>query len=123
VQGATDVREQMLVSSDNLSPIKGNTMTKTLYRGLVLGGVLAATTLASLPSHAQDVRREDMAGYFEMQQIDKNKDGMVSKKEFMDMMSKAWDAEMAAHKAKPNAKMTREEYKAFAKMFNLDIGA
>jgi hypothetical protein len=26
-----------------------------------------------------------------MKMMDKNKDGMVSKKEFMDMMSKAWD--------------------------------
>jgi hypothetical protein len=97
-------------------------MKTTLNRALVIFAALSATALASLPAHAQDVRREDMVTYFQMDKIDKDKDAMVSKKEFLDMMAKAWDMQMAAH-PKAQDKMTLEQYKAFAKMFNLDIGA
>jgi hypothetical protein len=97
----------------------------TLFpRTLMIAVAMSVTALASLPSHAQDVRREDMVTYFQMDKIDKDKDGMVSKKEFLDMMTKAWDTQMAAHpEVKDKGKMTLEQYKAFAKMFNLDIGA
>lgn len=99
-------------------------MKTTLTRTLVAIAALSAATLASLPSRAQDVRREDMVTYFQMEKIDKDKDGMVSRKEFVDMMTKAWDIQMAAHpEVKDKSRMTLEQYKAFAKMFNLDIGA
>lgn len=99
-------------------------MTRTLARALAAFAAVSITALASLPSQAQDVRREDMANFFQMDKIDKNKDGMVSKQEFLDMMNKAWDTQMAAHpEVKDKGKMTLEQYKAFAKMFNLDIGA
>ena len=93
-------------------------------RPLLIAAALSVGALASLPSQAQDVRREDMANFFQMDKIDKNKDGMVSKQEFLDMMTKAWDTQMAAHpEVKDKGRMTLEQYKAFAKMFNLDIGA
>ena len=98
-------------------------MSTTFIRTLAIVAAVATTALASLPSQAQDVRREDMVTYFQMNQIDKDKDGMVSKKEFLDMMSKAWDLQMKSAEAKARDKMTLEQYKAFAKMFNLDIGA
>jgi hypothetical protein len=98
-------------------------MKTSLPHALVMFAAMSATALASLPSQAQDVRREDMVTYFQMDQIDKDKDKMVSKKEFLDMMSKAWDMDMAAAHPKERDKMTLEQYKAFAKMFNLDIGS
>ena len=112
-------------------------MNISLRQLVLTSSVLAVTAAFSLPSLAQDVRREDMVTYFQMDKIDHDKDGMVSKKEFMDAMSKAWDMHMAdaakmgadkmgAMKA-PEAKMmkdkmTREQYIEFSKMFGLNIG-
>jgi hypothetical protein len=99
-------------------------MKTTLVQALAIAAAAMTTALAALPSHAQDVRREDMVTFFRMDHVDANKDGMVSRKEFMDMMGKAWD-EMAAKTPamKDKDKMTLEQYRAFSKMFNLDIGA
>jgi hypothetical protein len=104
--------------------LQGSIMKTTLVRALAIAAAVVTTAFATLPSQAQDVRREDMVTYFQMDHIDKDKDGMVSKKEFMDMMGKAWD-EMAAKtpEMKGKDRMTLEQYRAFAKMFNLDIGA
>ena len=44
-----------------------------------------------------------------MKMMDKNKDGMVSKKEYMDMMSKAWDMNAAKMSVKGD-KMTTEQF-------------
>ena len=99
-------------------------MKTALTHALALAAAVAATGFAAMPSHAQDVRREEMVTYFQMDQVDKDKDGMVSRKEFMDMMGKAWD-EMAAKTPamKGKDRMTLEQYRAFSKMFNLDVGA
>ena len=96
-------------------------MNKTLRRTVAIA-LLGSSALA-LPtlSLAADVTREDIVGLFQIGQIDKNHDHMVSKQEFMDMMSKAWDMEAAQMKAKD--KMTLEQYKAFAAMFNLNVGS
>ena len=97
---------------------------KTTLRQFALVSTLLATAAFPLLSHAQDVRREDMVTYFQMDKIDKNHDGMVSRQEFLDMMSKAWDDMAAKTPAmKGRDAMTLEQYRAFAKMFNLDIGA
>jgi hypothetical protein len=111
---------------------------KISLRQLVLtSAVLGVTASFSLPSLAQDVRREDMVLFFHMDKIDANKNGMVSKREFLDSMAKAWDmhmadvAKMGADKMgtdkmaapKPSKQeMTREQYIEFSKMFGLDIG-
>jgi len=103
---------------------------KFSLRQLVLASaVLGVTASFSLPSLAQDVRREDMVTYYlQADRIDANKDGMVSKKEFMDAMSKTWDMHMAEmKKAAPDAKtmtnkMTLQQYLEFSKMFGLNIG-
>jgi hypothetical protein len=99
-------------------------MKTTLVRTLAIAAAAATTALAALPSHAQDVRREEMVTYFQMDHVDKDKDGMVSRKEFVDMMGKAWD-EMATKSPamKGKDRMTLEQYRSFSKMFNLDIGA
>ena len=44
-----------------------------------------------------------------MKMMDKNKDGMVSKKEYMDMMSKAWDMNAAKMGVKGEM-MTRQQF-------------
>ena len=101
---------------------------KTSLRRLALASaVLAVTASFSLPSLAQEIKREEMVTYYlQTDRIDADKDGMVSKKEFMDAMSKSWDMHMAeAKKADPKMprdKMTLQQYLEFSKMFGLNIG-
>ena len=101
---------------------------KTSLRQLVLASaVLAVTASFALPSLAQEIKREEMVTfYLQADKIDANKDGMVSKKEFMDAMSKTWDMHMAdakkADPAMPRDKMTLQQYLEFSKMFGLNIG-
>ena len=101
---------------------------KLSLRQLVLtSAALAAAASFSLPSLAQDVRREDSVTYYlQMDKVDANKDGMVSKKEFMDAMARTWDMHMAeAKKADPKMmkdKMTLQQYLEFAKMAGLNVG-
>jgi Ca2+-binding EF-hand superfamily protein len=101
-------------------------MKTTLVQALAIAAAAATTAFAALPAQAQDVRREEMVTYFQMDHIDKDKDGMVSKKEFMDAMSKTWDMHMAEAKkadAKmPKDKMTLQQYLEFSKMFGLNVG-
>ena len=55
---------------------------------------LAATVLASGTAFAAGPTNAEFYPFAEimsMKMIDKNKDGMVSKKEFMDMMTMAWE--------------------------------
>jgi len=100
----------------------------------VLATVAAVSAFAA-PAHAQGSRSEDMLRHFQMSMIDTNKDGFVSKKEFVDTMSRVWDMHMSemakstggdamkAAPAKMNDRMTIEQYREFAKMFGLDIGS
>ncbi len=102
-------------------------MKFSLPKLVLASTVLAAAASFSLPSLAQDVRREDMVTYYlQADKIDANKDGMVSKKEFMDAMSRTWDMHMAdAKKADPKMmkdKMTLQQYLEFSKMFGLNVG-
>jgi len=93
------------------------TLRRTVAIALLGSSALALPTL----SLAADVTREDIVGLFQIGQIDKNHDHMVSKQEFMDMMSKAWDMEATQMKAK-DGRMTADQYRAFSKMFSLDVG-
>jgi hypothetical protein len=55
---------------------------------------LAATAFAgsnALAAGPTNAEYYPLAEIMSMKMIDKNKDGMVSKKEFMDMMTMAWD--------------------------------
>ena len=102
-------------------------MKLSLRQVVLASTLLAATASLSLPVFAQDVRREDSVTYYlQMPMVDANKDGMVSKKEFLDAMSKTWDMHMAdAKKADPKMpkdKMTLQQYLEFSKMFGLNIG-
>jgi hypothetical protein len=104
------------------------TTVKTTLRQIALVSTLLATAAFPLMSHAQDVRREDRVLHFlDAGHIDVNKDGMVSKKEFMDAMGKSWDMHMSdAKKADPmmpKDKMTLQQYIEFSKMFGLNVGS
>jgi len=60
---------------------------------------LAATATVS-PAFAETDADASFSGMVAMSRIDKNKDGMVSKKEFMDAMGKVWDMKAKQMKAK-----------------------
>ena len=51
----------------------------------------------------------------DMKAMDANKDGMVSKQEFLAMMAKAWDMRMQEAKLK-GSKMTAEQLKELEKI-------
>ena len=78
--------------------------------------ILALATAASLGSaglaHAETNDDMSFSGMFKADRIDGNKDGMVSKAEFMAMMEKAYDMKAKEMKAKPVG-MTMEQFKAF----------
>ena len=106
------------------------TTVKTSLRQFALASTLLVTAAFPLLSHAQDVRREDrVTHYLEADIIDSNKDHLVSKKEFMDAMSKSWDMhmgdakKMAPDDKAPKDKMTLQQYLEFSKMFGLNIGS
>ena len=89
---------------------------------LTLGAALSASL------HAQEIKREEMVTYYlQTQMLDANKDGMVSKKEFMDAMSKTWDMHMDEPRKSdpkmPKDKMTLQQYLEFSKMLGLNIGS
>ena len=56
--------------------------------------LIATTTLAlsaSFPAMAENEADMSFDGMVAMARMDKNKDGMVSKQEFLDTMAKVWD--------------------------------
>jgi Ca2+-binding EF-hand superfamily protein len=84
---------------------------------------LVATALAlgvlGTPAYADNNNANDASftGMWKMDYLDKNKDGMVSKTEFVQMMTKMWD--MKAKEMKIQAdKMTAEEFKKFRESFS-----
>jgi hypothetical protein len=95
---------------------------------------IALVSAFATPAHAQGARSEDRLRHFQMSMIDVDKDGFVSKKEFVDTMSRMWDMKMsdmakaqggdaAKALARMKDRMTIDQYREFAKMFGLDIGS
>ena len=79
-------------------------MMKKIAATLLLA--CAGTAFAQAPTSQEFSAFKEIMS---MKMMDKNKDGMVSKKEFMDMMSMAWD--MNAKKAGVKGdKMTPEQF-------------
>jgi hypothetical protein len=73
---------------------------------------LAACVLAGGNAFAQGPTNAEyypLVEIMSMKMIDKNKDGMVSKKEFLDMMTMAWD--MNATKMGVKGDMTGDQFK------------
>ena len=66
-----------------------------------------ALTLATGVARAETMDDNSFAGMYKMERLDKDKDGMVSKAEFIEMMGKVWDMkakEMKLKADKANAK-------------------
>ena len=89
------------------------TLTATLVIGSALMG-LAGTALAA------ETNQDDIVQMFRMQMMDKNKDGMVSKQEFMDMMSKAWDMKAREMNLK-GGKMNAEQFDLWEKLLGTSL--
>jgi Ca2+-binding EF-hand superfamily protein len=68
-------------------------LSKKLTAALVIATAVAGL---SAPARAQEGTQDDFMLLFKMQMMDKNKDGMVSKKEFIAMMEKAHDMKAKA---------------------------
>jgi hypothetical protein len=75
-------------------------------------GTFGASASAQTPDDAS------FSGMWKMDYIDKNKDGMVSKAEFMEMMGKVWDMKAKEMKIKAD-KMTAEEFKKYKATFGV----
>ncbi len=73
-----------------------------MFSKKLAAALVVATAVAGLsaPVRAQEGTQDDFMILFKMQMIDKNKDGMVSKKEFIAMMDKAYDMKAKAMGAK-----------------------
>lgn len=56
-----------------------------------------------------------------MKMMDKDKDGMVSKQEYMDMMTKAWEMNAKKMNVKDD-KMTADQYKQFQRYLQAGAG-
>lgn len=72
-----------------------------------------ATTLALAfggTARAETMDDNSFSGMYKMERMDKNKDGMVSKAEFIEMMGKVWDMK-AKEMAVKGDKMSADEMK------------
>lgn len=84
------------------------------HRSLALAVVTAALAFTGSIAHAEtmaDMRFGDIAS---PKMMDKNKDGMVSKAEFLDMMGKVYDMKARQMKSKAGT-MSSIEFDEFAK--------
>ena len=66
-----------------------------------------AIALAAGTARAETMDDNSFSGMFKLERMDRNKDGMVSKAEFLEMMGKYWDMkskEMKIKADKANAK-------------------
>jgi len=84
---------------------------KTVLAGLAMAGAMSA-----VPVHAQEATPWPELW---MKMMDKNKDGMVTKQEFLDAMGKLWDDKhakmMKSDKEMKSGMMSRPQFTRFAK--------
>jgi hypothetical protein len=78
----------------------------------VIAVLSTALALGAFGTAARAESNDDMSfsGMFKMDRIDKNKDKMVSKAEFLEMMGKVYDMKAKEMKIKGGDKMTAEEF-------------
>ncbi len=88
----------------------------TLIRSAAVAIALVATGTASF------AQGDIYSRLFEMQQMDRNKDGMVSKDEFIAMVSKLWDMKVAEMKVK-GGKMSPDQIKEVEKILGRTLSA
>jgi hypothetical protein len=90
------------------TPLEIDMNTATLIRTAAVAIAMAAGTGAAL------AEGDIYSRLFEMKQMDANKDGMVSKEEFLAMVAKLWDMHTLEVKIK-GGKMTPEQIKELEK--------
>jgi hypothetical protein len=83
------------------------------FKFLVPGFLALAMAFASLAAHAQTSDDMSFAGMTKVEQVDTNKDGRVSKAEFLAAMGKVWDMKAKDMKVK-GGKMKEADYMALA---------
>jgi Ca2+-binding EF-hand superfamily protein len=71
-----------------------------------------ALVVGSTAVRAETNDDASFSGMFKMEMMDKNKDGMLSKAEFLAMMGKAWDMKAKEMKVK-GGMMSDVDFKAF----------
>jgi hypothetical protein len=71
--------------------------------------VAAASTGFGAPAFAQEGTQDDFMILFKMHMMDKNKDGMVSKQEFLNTMAQVWDMKAKKMNVKGD-RMTLENF-------------
>lgn len=81
----------------------------TLLSGAILLGALGAL---STPARAETEADASFSGMVKMARMDKNKDGMVSRAEFLEMMGKVYDMKAKEMKAK-GGMMSSDDFKQF----------
>lgn len=84
---------------------------KTITTSLVVAAALLGT---QAPALASEVTQPEWAVMMTTKGMDKNHDGMVSKKEFLEMMAKAYDMKAKAMKA-DKAGITEAQLQEFLK--------
>jgi len=89
--------------------------TDLILRGAI---VALATTLAAPAAFADG---DNYSRLFEMRQMDRDKDGMVSKDEFLAMVAKAWD--MKAAEMKVNGRMNPGQIKELEKILGRTLSS
>lgn len=87
----------------------------SLVRGATLALALATVGGAAL------AEGDIYSRLFEMRQMDRNKDGMVSKEEYLAMVSRAWD--MKAAELKVKGRMSPEQLRELEKILGRSVGA
>jgi hypothetical protein len=96
-------------------------MKPSLARSLAAALFLGASVF-SITAHATGgAWQEDMRRWFQMDQVDADKDHVVSKKEFLVRMGEAWDAGAAAMKVDGD-RMTPEQFHELMRAFNSGHG-
>lgn len=88
-----------------------------LARSVAAALVMAASGTAALAQGGDIYSR-----LFEMKEMDRNKDGMVSKEEFLAMVGKLWDMHSLEVKIKGD-KMTPEQIKEIEKILGRTFGS
>ena len=76
---------------------------------IMLAATLALSTLGTA-ARAENQDDNSFSGMFTLARMDTDKDGMVSKAEFLAMMAKVWDMKAKEMKVKGD-KMTMEDFK------------
>ena len=90
--------------------------TRFFFRPLAVALALAAGSGAAL------AEGDIYSRLMEMQAMDRNHDGMVSKDEFLAMIAKAWDMHAQEMKVR-NGKLNPEQLKELEKVLGRTLGA